>query len=399
MRGFGASRPPKPPAAQQRLSSPGSSPALQLRGRNLAQAKCGGPISEDTHGAWSPHTVEIQAEDGEVFALRPCGEVLALKPKDTARQALPSLQEVLLEREMKTVKTVKAPDAAGRHTTETTKTTETGKELPDPPTDRADARARPSPGRPRKAACAGSTDIAAVPEALAAAVAQLVDAANVVAAAARKTDKTQPLDGDAERPKSTPSKPPLMSGPKVAASPGKGPLSKGLAEPRTPERLARRSQSAAPAEARGGALREAPRPCQRVKSSSESPGARARNSLMSKYADLDHVLVLPSEAMQWCRGRFEEDKSPQAPEAVSSESSLKDDLQEVLANALSPQRTIRIEAMGSSASQADNATASMPNDASCDSLATRLAQLSPQQRLALQELLKVAEFEGKITLR
>lgn len=127
MRGFGASRPPKPPAAQQRLSSPGSSPALQLRGRNLAQAKCGGPISEDTHGAWSPHTVEIQAEDGEVFALRPCGEVLALKPKDTARQALPSLQEVLLEREMKTVKTVKAPDAAGRHTTETTKTTETGK--------------------------------------------------------------------------------------------------------------------------------------------------------------------------------------------------------------------------------------------------------------------------------
>ena len=39
-----------------------------------------------------------------------------------------SLQEVLLEREMKTVKTVKAPDAAGRHTTETTKTTETGKE-------------------------------------------------------------------------------------------------------------------------------------------------------------------------------------------------------------------------------------------------------------------------------
>lgn len=335
MRGFGASRPPKPPAAQQRLSSPGSSPALQLRGRNLAQAKCGGPISEDTHGAWSPHTVEIQAEDGEVFALRPCGEVLALKPKDTARQALPSLQEVLLEREMKTVKTVKPPDAAGRHTT---KTTETGKELPDPPTDRADARARPSPGRPRKAACAGSTDIAAVPEALAAAVAQLVDAANVVAAAARKTDKTQPLDGDAERPKSTPSKPPLMSGPKVAAWPGKGPLSKGLAEPRTPERLARRSQSAAPAEARGGALREAPRPCQRVKSSSESPGARARNSLMSKYADLDHVLVLPPEAMQWSRGRSEEDKSPQAPEAVSSESSLKDDLQEVLANALSPQR-------------------------------------------------------------
>ena len=39
-----------------------------------------------------------------------------------------SLQEVLLEREMKTVKTVKPPDAAGRHTTETAKTTETGKE-------------------------------------------------------------------------------------------------------------------------------------------------------------------------------------------------------------------------------------------------------------------------------
>ena len=36
-----------------------------------------------------------------------------------------SLQEVLLEREMKTVKTVKPPEAAGRHTT---KTTETGKE-------------------------------------------------------------------------------------------------------------------------------------------------------------------------------------------------------------------------------------------------------------------------------
>eukprot|EP00435_Cladocopium_sp_Y103_P023191 s1033_g5.t1 len=299
MRGFGASRPPKPPAPVQRLSSPGSSPALQLRGRNLAQAKCGGPISEDTHGAWSPHTVEIQAEDGEVFALRPCGEVLAL-PKDTARQALPSLQEVLLEREMKTVKTVKPPDAAGRQTTESTKTTETkGKEL----------LSDPSPGRPRKparpaasAAATGSTDAAAIPEALAAAVAQLVDAANVVAAAARKTDKTEPLNGDTERPKS-PSKPPLR-GPKAAASP-KGPLSKGAegsslreAEPR----LARRSQSAAPAAPRGGAIRA---PC-RVKSSSESPGARARNSLMSKYADLDHVLVLPPEAMQWSKGRFEE---------------------------------------------------------------------------------------------
>lgn len=364
MRGFGASRPPKPPV-QQRLASPGSSPALQLRGRNLAQAKCGGPISEDTHGAWSPHTVEIQAEDGEVYALRPCGEVLA-KPKDTARQALPSLQEVLLDRETRTVRTVRSlPETT---TTETVKT-----ELPErpDPLDR-DAWARPSACRPRKTASpgAGSSDIAAIPEALAAAVAQLVDAANVVAAAARKTDKTQPLDGDAEPPKSTPSKPPLMGGPKAVASPGK-PLCKGLAEPRTPERLARRSHSAAPAEARGGALREAPR--NRVKSSSESPGARARNSLMSKYADLGHVLVLPPEAMQWSKGHFEEDKSPQAPEAVSSGSTLKDDLEEVLANALSPQRTIRIEAMGSGGSQAENATASLPNDASCDSLATRLA--------------------------
>lgn len=29
--------------------------------------------------------VEIQGADGEVLGLRPCGEVLALKPKDTAR--------------------------------------------------------------------------------------------------------------------------------------------------------------------------------------------------------------------------------------------------------------------------------------------------------------------------
>ena len=43
-----------------------------------------------SRGTHQLHQVEIQAEDGEVYALRPCGEVLA-KPKDTARRGAKGL--------------------------------------------------------------------------------------------------------------------------------------------------------------------------------------------------------------------------------------------------------------------------------------------------------------------
>ncbi|CAE7662436.1 unnamed protein product, partial [Symbiodinium microadriaticum] len=48
---------------------------------------------------WSPHTVEIQGQDGEVVSLRPSGE-RCLKRVDTARMAMPSLEEALVHAEV-----------------------------------------------------------------------------------------------------------------------------------------------------------------------------------------------------------------------------------------------------------------------------------------------------------
>jgi len=374
--GAAKARPPKPP-----LSSPGSSPALQLRGRNVASQEASS-VQESTHGAWAPQTVEIQGADGEVLGLRPCGEVLALKPKDTARMAMPSLEEVLLPREVKTVR----PMAKRRSES---------KELrPGTPKDRHSAEAAvaseasiPSTGE--------TNQEKQLPEALAAAVAHLMDVANCVAAAARKTDPTPDSDGHAPKP----TKPPMS--PSSRASQGKlRPWSKANgsarsieAELRTPDRLAaRRSRSAVPGEK---ALRgptedvpgRSPGRVSRVKSSSESPGACNRSKLMGKYADLDHVLLLPPDAIHWSSSAVE-DPSPSAASAASASASpqSKDELKTVLASALSSQRTLRLEA--------DPCTVPVQGAASELTLATRLAQLSPEQRLALQELLDVAEKAG-----
>eukprot|EP00434_Breviolum_minutum_P025584 symbB.v1.2.022604.t4/scaffold2000.1/size92914/3 len=302
--GAAKARPPKPP-----LSSPGSSPALQLRGRNVASQEASS-VQESTHGAWAPQTVEIQGADGEVLGLRPCGEVLALKPKDTARMAMPSLEEVLLPREVKTVR----PMAKRRSES---------KELrPGTPKDRHSAEAAvaseasiPSTGE--------TNQEKQLPEALAAAVAHLMDVANCVAAAARKTDPTPDSDGHAPKP----TKPPMS--PSSRASQGKlRPWSKANgsarsieAELRTPDRLAaRRSRSAVPGEK---ALRgptedvpgRSPGRVSRVKSSSESPGACNRSKLMGKYADLDHVLLLPPDAIHWSSSAVEDTVPPDAASA------------------------------------------------------------------------------------
>eukprot|EP00434_Breviolum_minutum_P025582 symbB.v1.2.022604.t2/scaffold2000.1/size92914/3 len=86
----------------------------------------------------------------------------------------------------------------------------------------------------------------------------------------------------------------------------------------------------------------------------------------------------------WLEGA-DDDPSPSAASAASASASpqSKDELKTVLASALSSQRTLRLEA--------DPCTVPVQGAASELTLATRLAQLSPEQRLALQELLDVAE--------
>ncbi|CAJ1368444.1 unnamed protein product, partial [Effrenium voratum] len=102
----------------------------------------------------------------------------------------------------------------------------------------------------------------------------------------------------------------------------------------------------------------------------------SRDSMMRRYADLEHVVKLPPEAMQWSTVPPE----PEEENCPSAASSFKRELEPVLADALDGElsRTIREEAAPDA-------------EADPSALAERLAKLSVEQRLALQELLSAAE--------